>query len=164
MQGVFPGAVIVQVSSEGLVGRLPQTVSRQVERDGQVLVLLDCGFEPLFTVSGKLVVGQERYGEGDVGLGRAEIATILEGLVDGMECSAASRLLQVGCHSSDGVDLQVCVLAAAQLFGCFKGCSSVFGEIAEKGEGVQSSGGKEVWFVDGMLPSAELAEKSLVGG
>ena len=100
---------------------------------------------------------------GDVGLGRAESA-ILEGLVDGMECSAASRLLQVGCHSSDGVDLQVCVPAAAQLFGCFKGCSSVFGEVAEKGEGVQSSGGKEMWFVDGMLPSAKLAEKSLVGG
>ena len=152
------------MSAEGLVGRLPQTVSRQVERDGQVLVLLDCGFEPLFTVSGKLVVGQERYGEGDVGLGRAEIATILEGLVDGMECSAASRLLQVGCHSSDGVDLQVCVLAAAQLFGCFKGCSSVFGEVAEKGKGVQSSGCKKMWFVDGMLPSAKLAEKSLVGG
>ena len=66
-----------------------------MERDGQVLVLLDGGFEPLFTMSGKLVVGQKRYGEGDVGLGRAEVA-ILEGLVNGMECSAASRLLQVG--------------------------------------------------------------------
>ena len=163
MQGVFPGTVIVQVSAEGLVGRLPQTVSRQVERDGQVLVLLDCGFEPLFTVFGKMVVGQERYGEGDVGLGRAEIA-ILEGLVDDVECSAASRLLQVGCHSADGINLQVCVFAAAQLFCCFKGCSSVFGEIAEKGEGVQSSGCEKMWFVDGMLPSAKLAEKSLVGG
>ena len=104
VQGVFPGAVIVQVSSEGLVGRFPQTVSGQVERDGQVLVLLDCGFEPLFTVSGKLVVGQKRHSEGDVRLGRGEVA-ILEGLVDSMECSTASRLLQVGCHSLDGVDL-----------------------------------------------------------
>ena len=163
MQGVFPGTVVVQMSAEGLVSRLPQTVSRQVERDGQVFVLLDCGFEPLFTVFGKVVVGQEWYGEGDVWLGRGEVA-ILEGLVDDVECSAASRLFEVGCHSADGIDLQVCVFAAAQLFGCFKGCSSVFGEIAEKGEGVQSSGGEEMWFVDGMLPSAELAEKSLVGG
>ena len=80
-----------------------------------------------------------------------------------MECSAASRLFQVGCHSSDAVDLQVSMLAAAQLFGCFKGCPRVFGEIAKKSEGVQSSGGKEMWFVNGMLPSAKLAEKSLVG-
>ena len=56
------------------------------------------------------------------------------------------------------------MLAAAQLFGCLKGCSSVLGEIAEKSEGVQSSGGEEMRFVDGMLPSAKLAEKSLVGG
>ena len=144
------------------MGRFPQTVSRQVERDGQVFVVLDCGFKPLFAVSGKLLVGQERYGEGDVWLGRTEVA-LLEGLVDNMECSAASRLLQVGCHSSHGVDLQVSVLAAAQLLGCFKGCPRVFGEIAEKSERVQSSGGEEMWLVDGMLPSAKLAEKSLVG-
>ena len=56
-QCVFPGAVIVQMSPESLVGRFPQTVSRQVERDGQVFVVLDCGFKPLFTVSGKLIVG-----------------------------------------------------------------------------------------------------------
>ena len=81
-----------------------------------------------------------------------------------MKCSTAPRLLQVGCHSSDGVDFQVSVLAAAQLLGCFEGCPRVFGEIAEKGERVQPGGGKEMWFVDGMLSSAELAEKSLVGG
>ena len=101
--------------------KYPQTVSRQVERDGQVFVVLDCGFEPLFTVFGKLIVGQEWYGEGDVGLGRTEVA-VLEGLVDDVECSAASRLFQVRGHSSDGVDLQVGMLAAAQLFCCFKGC------------------------------------------
>ena len=81
-----------------------------------------------------------------------------------MECSTPARFLQVGCHSSDGVDLQVSVFAAAQLLGCFERCPGVFGEIAEECERVQSSGGEEMWFVDGMLPSAELAEKSLVGG
>ena len=30
--------------------------------------------------------------------------------------------------------LQVSVLAAAQLLGCFEGCPRVFGEIAEEGE------------------------------
>ena len=120
---------------ESLVGCFPQTVSRQVERDGQVFVVLYCGFQPLFTVFGKLLVGQEWYGEGDVGLGWTEVA-VLEGLVDDVERSAAARLFQVGCHSSDGVDLQVSMLAAAQLFGCFKGCPCVFGEIAKKSEGV----------------------------
>ena len=56
------------------------------------------------------------------------------------------------------------MFAAAQLLGCFERCPGVFGEIAEECERVQSSGGEEMWFVDGMLPSAELAEKSLVGG
>ena len=56
MQGVFPGAVIMQMGPESLVGRFPQTVSREVERDSQVFVLLDCGFEPLLAVSGKLIV------------------------------------------------------------------------------------------------------------
>ena len=46
------------------------------------------------------------------------------------------------------------MLAAAQLLGGFEGCSSVFGEIAEKGEGVQSSGGEEMWFMDCVLSSA----------
>ena len=32
--------------------------------------------------------------------------------------------------------LQVSVLAAAQLLGCFEGCPRVFGEIAEEGERV----------------------------
>ena len=94
------------------LGCFPQTVSRQVERDGQVLVVLYCGFQPLLTVFGKLLVGQEWYGERDVGLGWAEVA-VLEGLVDDVERSAAARLFQVGCHSSDGVDLQVSMLAAA---------------------------------------------------
>ena len=97
---------------ESLVGCFPQTVSRQVERDGQVFVVLYCGFQPLFTVFGKLLVGQEWYGEGDVGLGWTKVA-VLEGLVDDVERSAAARLFQVGCHSSDGVDLQVSMLAAA---------------------------------------------------
>ena len=56
-QCVFPSAVIVQMGPESLVGRFPQTVSTQVERDGQVFVVLDCGFKPLFTVFGKLIVG-----------------------------------------------------------------------------------------------------------
>ena len=56
MQGVFPGAVIVQMGPESLVGRFPQTVSREVERDSQVFVLLDCGFEPLLAVSRKGMV------------------------------------------------------------------------------------------------------------
>ena len=55
-QCVFPSAVIVQMGPESLVGRFPQTVSREVERDSQVFVLLDCGFEPLLAVSGKLIV------------------------------------------------------------------------------------------------------------
>ena len=55
------------------LGCFPQTVSRQVERDGQVLVVLYCGLQPLLTVFGKLLVGQEWYGERDVGLGWAEV-------------------------------------------------------------------------------------------
>ena len=133
-----------------------------MERDGQVFAVLYCGLEPLFTVFGKLVVGQKRYGEGDVGLGWTEVA-VLEGLVDNVECSAATRLFQVGGHSSDGVDLKVGMFAAAQLFGCFKGGQGVFSEIAKESEGMESSGGEEMWFVNGMLPSAELAEKSFVG-
>ena len=66
---------------ESLVGCFPQTVSRQVERDGQVLVVLYCCFEPLFAVFGKLVTSQKGYGEWDVGLGRTEVA-VLERLVD----------------------------------------------------------------------------------
>ena len=46
------------------------------------------------------------------------------------------------------------MFAAAQLLGCFERCPRVFGEIAEECERVQSSGGEEMWFVDGMLPSA----------
>ena len=84
----------MQMGPESLVGRFPQTVSREVERDGQVLVLLDCGLEPLLAVSGKLIVSQEWYGEGDVWLGWTEVA-VLEGLVDDVECSTPSRLLQV---------------------------------------------------------------------
>ena len=56
LQCVLPGAVIVQMGRESLVGRFPQTVSREVERDSQVFVLLNCGFKPLFAVSGKLIV------------------------------------------------------------------------------------------------------------
>ena len=55
------------------------------------------------------------------------------------------------------------MFAAAQLFGCFKGCQCVLSEIAKESEGMQLSGSEEMWFVNGMLPSAELAEKSLVG-
>ena len=47
--------VMVQMGPESLVGRFPQTVSREVERDSQVFVLLNCGFKPLFAVSGKLI-------------------------------------------------------------------------------------------------------------
>ena len=46
-QRTLPGAVVVLMGPESLVGCFPQTVSRQVERDGQVFVVLDCGFEPL---------------------------------------------------------------------------------------------------------------------
>ena len=56
--------------------------------------MLDCGLEPLFTVSGKLIVGEEWYGEGDVWLWRAEVA-VFQGLVDDVKGSTASRLLQV---------------------------------------------------------------------
>ena len=52
-----------------------------MERDGQVLVVLYCSFEPLFTVFGERIVGQKGYGEWDVGLGRTEVG-VLEGLVD----------------------------------------------------------------------------------
>ena len=117
-----------------------------MERDGQVFVVLYCGLEPLFTVFGKLVVGQKRYGKGDVGLGWTEVA-VLEGLVDNVECSAATRLFQVGGHSSDGVDLKVGMFAAAQLFGCFKRGQGAFSEIAKESEGMESSGGEEMWFV-----------------
>ena len=40
----LPGAAVVQMGPESLVGCFPQTVSRQVERDGQVFVVLYCGF------------------------------------------------------------------------------------------------------------------------
>ena len=59
----------------------PQTVSGQVERDGQVFMLLYGGFEPLLTVLGELVVSQKWYGEWDVWLGGTEVA-VLECLVD----------------------------------------------------------------------------------
>ena len=39
----------------------------------------------------------------------------------------------------------------------------VFGEISKESEGMESSGGKEMWFVNGMLPSTELAEKVVCG-
>ena len=74
------------------------------------------------------------------------------------------RFLQVGGHASDGIDFQVCVFAAAKLFGCFEGCQGVFCEVAEEGESVQSGGGEEMGFANGMLSPAKLAEKSLVGG
>ena len=80
-QRTLPGTVVVKVCPESLVGCFPQTVSGQVERDGQVFVVLYGCFEPLFAVLGKLVVSQKWYGEWDVGLGWTEVA-VLEGLVD----------------------------------------------------------------------------------
>ena len=124
-----------------------------MKRDGQVFVLLDGGLEPLFAVSGEMVMGEEGDGEGDVWLGWGKVA-VFESLVDNVKSSAASGFFQVGCHASDGVDFQVSVCAAAQLFGGFKGGSSVFGEVAKKGEGVQTGGSEKMWFVDGMLPPA----------
>ena len=53
---------------------------------------------------------------------------------------------------------------AAKLFGCFKGGQSVLGEIAEKSKGVVFGGGKEVWFSDCLLSSAELAKEPFVCG
>ena len=80
-QGTLPGAVVVKVGPESLVGCLPQTMSGQVERDGQVFVVLYGCFEPLFAVFGELVVGQKWNGEWNVRLGWTEVA-VLERLVD----------------------------------------------------------------------------------
>ena len=63
----------MKVGSKGLVCCFPQAMSGQVERDGQVFVLLNGRLEPLLTVLGELVVCEEWNGKGDVGFWRSKV-------------------------------------------------------------------------------------------
>ena len=145
VQRIFPSSMVVKVGPESLVGRFPQAVSGQVEWDSQVFVLVNGGLEPLFTVLGEKVVGEKWNGEWDVRFWRTQVA-VFERLVDDVQCSAAAGFFQVGGHTSDGIDFQVCAFAATELLGCFKGCQCVLREIAEESERVEPSGGEEVRF------------------
>ena len=95
-----------------------------------MLVLLNGGAEPLLAMFCEVVVRQERHSERDVRLGWCKIAE-KEGFVDDVECPATAWFFQIGGHAPDGIDFEVCMTAAAQLFGCFKGGCRVFGEVAE---------------------------------
>ena len=135
----------------------------EVEGNGQVLVLLNCGAEPLLAVFGKVVVGQEGYCQWDIGFWRREIA-IKKSFVNDVKCSAAAGFLKVGSHASNGVDFQVCMSAASQFFCCFKGRCCVFGKVAEKSESMMFGGGEEVWLSECVLALPQTSKESFAGG
>ena len=122
----------------------------EVKGYGQMLVLLDGGTEPLLAVFGKVVVRQERHRQRDVGFWWCKIA-IKEGFVDDVESSAAAWFFEIGGHTPDGIDFELSVATAPQLFGCFKGGCCVFSEVAEKCESVMFGGSVKVWFSEGVL-------------
>ena len=102
---------------------------------------------------GEIVMSQEWYGKGNVGLGRCQIS-VVKRFVDNAQGSATTWLFEIGGHTSDGIHFEVCVTAAAKLFCCFKGGQSMLGEIAEKSQGLMLGGGKKVRFSDRLLSSA----------
>ena len=63
-------------------------------------------------LSFRVVMGQERNCEGNVGAGWSEIA-IVRGLVDDLQCFGATWFLQVGSRAANGVKFTVSVTAAA---------------------------------------------------
>ena len=112
MEGILPCAVVVQLGPQGFVCGLTKAVRGEVEGDGQVLVLLNGGTEPLLAVLGEIVVGQEGHGQGEVRFWWCEVA-VEEGFVDDVESSAAAGFFKVGGHTPDGVDFKVRVTAAS---------------------------------------------------
>ena len=65
-----------------------------------MLVLLDGG---LLAVLGEIVMSQERYCKGNVGLGRCQIP-VVKCFVDNMQGSGTSWFFEVGGHASNGID------------------------------------------------------------
>ena len=128
-----------------------------------MFVLLDGGPQPLLAMLREIWVRQEGHCEGNIGLGRSQIS-VMECFVDNVQCSCATWFFKVCGHASYGIDFEVCVAATAELLGCFKGGKRVFGEIAEEGEGMVLGRSKEVWFTEGLLSSAKLCERGVVGG
>ena len=115
-----------------------------------MFVLLNGGAEPLLAVFCKVIVRQERHCERDVRFGWCKIA-VKEGFVDDVESPAVAWFFEISGHTPDGVNFEVCMAAASQLFGCFKGGGCVLGEVAKKCESVMFGGSVKVWFSDGVL-------------
>ena len=108
-----------------------------------MFVLLDGGLQPLLAVLGEVCVSQKRHGEGQVGFRRGQVP-VVECFVDNVQCSGTTWLFQVGYHTSNGVDFEVCVTATAELFCCFEGGKCVFCEVAKESEGMMFGGGEKV--------------------
>ena len=66
-----------------------------------MLVLLDGGLSPLLALLGEVVVSQEWYCKGNVGLGRCQIS-VVKCFVDNVQGAAATWLFEIGGHTSDG--------------------------------------------------------------
>ena len=110
----------------------------------------------------KIGMSQKRDCERKVGFGRGQVP-IMECFVNDAQCSSAAWLLEVGCHTPDGVDLKVCVASTAELLGCFKGGKCVFCEGTKEGKGTVFGGCEEVRFPEGLLSSAN-SEETFVRG
>ena len=89
---------------------------------------------------------------------------VKEGFVDDMESPAAAWFFEIGGHTPDGVDFEVGMAAASQLFGCFKGGGCVFGEVAKKCESVMFGRSVKVRLSDGMLALPQSSEEAFVSG
>lgn len=120
MQSAFPGSVVVELRPEGLVGGFTEAVGGKVQWDGEVLVLLGGGSQPLLAMFCEVVMCQKRHSEWNVRLGWGKVA-VLE-----IMCSAR---LRPGSSRFEAI-LQVCAAAAAELFGSFEGGGGVLCEIA----------------------------------
>ena len=75
----------------------------KVEWDGQTLVLLDGGLEPLLAMLGEIIMSQERYCKRNVGLGRCQIP-VVKCFVDNAQGSSTTWFFKVGGHASNGID------------------------------------------------------------
>ena len=106
----------------------------------------------------KIGMSQKRDCTRKVGFGRGQVP-IMECFVNDVQCSSAAWLLEVGCHTSDSVDLKVCVTSTAEVLGGFKGGKRVFCEVTKEGKGMVFGRCEEVWFPEGLLSSAKLAEE-----
>ena len=82
------------------------------EGNGQALVLLNGGTEPLLAVFGEIVVGQEWHCQWNIWFWRREIA-VEEGFVDDVKSPAAAGFFKIGGHAPDGVDFKVRATAAS---------------------------------------------------